>query len=122
MTRINVGVLPHELTDRHLLAEHREMKRIPNAVSQGKAVIKDIPEEFRLGKGHVKFFYNKLGYLLRRYKAVHGACISRGFRVQDYSGAWDGVPRELMGDYKPTQRDREIIRERINSRLSKSSK
>ena len=31
MTRINVGIPPTELTDRHLLAEHREIKRIQNS-------------------------------------------------------------------------------------------
>jgi hypothetical protein len=31
MTRINVAIPPAELTMRHLLAEHREIKRIPRA-------------------------------------------------------------------------------------------
>ena len=35
MTRINL-VPPTELCDQHLLAEHRELTRIPNAVAKGK--------------------------------------------------------------------------------------
>jgi hypothetical protein len=33
MTRINVGVHPSELSTKHLIAEHREIKRIPNNVN-----------------------------------------------------------------------------------------
>ena len=64
MTRINVGIPPAELTDKHLLAEHREIKRIPNCIAKGKYNMEGIPDKFKLGKGHVKFFYNKLEYLL----------------------------------------------------------
>lgn len=117
MTRINVGYPVEKLTTKHLIAEHREIKRIPNTIISGKAKIKDIPETFRLGAGHVKFFYNKLGYLLDRYNKIHEECLRRGFNVQDYSGSWDGVPSHLMGDYTPTKRDKALIRERISSKL-----
>ena len=122
MTRINVGINPKELTTKHLIAEHREIKRIPNAVVSGKAVIKDIPDSFRLGAGHIKFFYNKLGYLLERYKLIYAECLRRKFNVQDYSSAWSGVPEELMGGYTPTKQDRLIVQERINSKLFRSQK
>lgn len=117
MTRINVGIHPRELHDKHLIAEHREIKRIPNAIKSGRAIIKDIPDDFRLGSGHVKFFYNKLGYLLERYRSLYEECIRRGFNVTDFSGAWNGVPNDLMNDYKPTDRDVSIVRERINTKL-----
>ena len=41
MTRINCGIPVEELTDKHLLAEAREIKRIPNNVSKGKFNIKN---------------------------------------------------------------------------------
>ena len=116
MTRINVGVSPSVLSDKHLLAEHREIKRIPNTVKSGKAKLVDIPEFFTLGKGHVKFFYCRLGYLLERYKAIHAECLKRGFKVQNYSEAWSNIPSELMGTYTPTQKDADIIIERIKSK------
>jgi len=118
MTRINVGYPVENLTTKHLIAEHREIKRIPNTIVSGKAVVRDIPETFRLGTGHVKFFYDKLGYLLERYHDLYAECLRRGFNVQDYSGAWDGVPSHLMGNYTPTDSDKVIIKERINSKLS----
>jgi len=118
MTRINVAVPPRELTNKHLIAEHREMKRIPNVVSRGRYNMKSVPPEFTLGKGHVAFFYNKLLYLKKRYEEVHAECKSRQFNVAYYGNAWEGVPQHLMNDYQPTQRDEQIIRQRINERLN----
>ena len=63
MTRINVGIPPAELINQHLIAEHREIKRIPNCIAKGKYNMDNIPRRFKLGKGHVKFFYDKLEYL-----------------------------------------------------------
>ena len=119
MTRINVGIPPAELTDKHLLAEHREIKRIPNCVAKGKYNMDGIPGRFKLGKGHVKFFYDKLLYLKRRYDSLYNECRKRGFNVQNYSNAWRGTPKHLMNDYTPTDRDRAIIRQRIQEKLNK---
>lgn len=118
MTRINVAIPPKTLTDRHLMAEHREIKRIPNTISSGRAKIVDIPNQFTLGKGHVKFFYNKLGYLKNRYEELYKECLDRGFNVSYYGNAWDNIPNNLMNDYQPTQQDREIIEQRIKERLN----
>lgn len=117
MTRINVGYPVEKLTSKHLIAEHREIKRIPNTVRTGKAIIKDIPESFKLGTGHVKFFYNKLGYLLKRYELIYRECIKRNFKVEYYGSAWVGIPKELMQDWQPSNHDCKIIKERINSKL-----
>lgn len=120
MTRINVAIPPKELTPKHLMAEHREIKRIPNVVAKGKFNINSIPTTFRLGTGHVAFFYNKLKYLKDRYEDIYKECVKRGYNVQYYGDAWDGVPTHLMNDYTPTQEDERIIRERINEKLNKS--
>ena len=119
MTRINVGIPPAELVNQHLIAEHREIKRIPNCIAKGKYNMNGIPNKFKLGSGHVKFFYNKLFYLFKRYIELHTECINRGFNVQNYIGAWDNVPRELMNDYQVQDNDIKIITERINEKLNK---
>ena len=119
MTRINVGICPTELTDKHLLAEHREIKRIPNCIAKGKYNMEGIPDRFKLGTGHVKFFYNKLEYLFLRYVKLHLECKYRGFNVQNYSKAWDNLPEELLNHYRPTKRDRLIVQQRINEKLNK---
>lgn len=116
MTRINVGIPVKSLSREHLLAEHREIKRIPNCISKGRYNLKGQPKKFKLGPGHVKFFYDKLGYLLSRYKEIYKECRRRKYDVQDYSSAWNEVPTELMGDYKPTAEDIEIVQKRIQDR------
>ena len=123
MTRINVGIQPVELSNQHLIAEHREIKRIPNCIAKGKYNMDGIPDKFKLGTGHVKFFYNKLLYLKNRYISLYNECIKRGFNVQNYIDAWDNIPQELMNDYKATYKDRLIIQERIYDRtINKKNK
>ena len=117
MTRINAGIDPRSLCDQHLLAEHREMKRIPNCVSSGRANLDNVPDSFRLGPGHVSFFYDKLGYLETRYKAVRDECLDRGFNISDYSEAWDHVPDGLFRGWEPSVEDRRLVQERIEARL-----
>jgi hypothetical protein len=116
MTRINVGILPEELPNKLLIAEHREIKRIPNVVKSGKFSLANQPKSFTLGTGHVKFLYSRLLYLRKRYEAIYVECLKRGFNVTNYISAWDGAPEELMGDYIPTHRDRLLILERITSK------
>lgn len=113
MTRINIGIPPKDLHQKHLIAEHREIKRIPNAIREGRANLSGIPAKFTLGTGHVKFFYNKLGYLQSRYKSIYLECIKRGFNVQDYSAAWLNIPDNLMGDWQPTEEDISLIKQRL---------
>jgi deoxyribonuclease (pyrimidine dimer) len=116
MTRVNVGVRPSELSRQHLLAEAREIKRVPNIVKSGRYSMAGQPKEFTLGTGHVKFFYDKLLYLKKRYVALYNEGRGRGYDMTDFSSAWDGVPSEMLGDYSPTKRDREITLERIKER------
>lgn len=121
MTRINVSIPPSELNTRHLLAEHRELKRIPNVVSRGRYNLKSTPKQFTLGKGHVAFFYDKLKYLKQRYEELYKECKSRDFNIAYYGNAWDNVPSHLMNDYIPTQHDEEIIRQRIQENIEKAN-
>lgn len=117
MTRINVGYPVNKLTNKHLIAEHREIKRIPNAVTKGRYKLSTVPKEFTLGTGHISFFYVRLGYLKERYIELYNECKKRGFNVQSYVDSWNGIPIELMGDYTPTEKDIQLITQRIQDRL-----
>src|ERR1700740_2500206 len=116
MTRINAGIPPKKLSRQHLIAEHREIVRIPNTIKSGKAAVKDIPEHFTLGKGHVKFFYDKLKYLHNRYEQLYKECTARGYNMTYFGGAFNDLPPELFKDYKPTKQAIAIVRERIKER------
>lgn len=117
MTRINVGISVKLLSRQHLIAEHREIKRIPNMIKNGRLKhFNDVPKQFTLGKGHVKFFYNKLEYLRKRYIELYNECLIRGYDVQNYESAWEGIDPKLMGNYEPTIRDINIVMQRIKER------
>jgi len=116
MTRINCGIPPEKLSDKHLIAEHREIKRIPNCVSKGRFSMKGQPSKFTLGTGHVKFFYDKLLYLKKRYELLYNECKKRNFNVTYFGDAWNNVPYNLMNDYIPKKRDITLIQNRIKSK------
>lgn len=115
MTRINV-VHPTELCDQHLLAEHRELTRIPNTVVRGKFSLEGQPEDYKLGEGHVRFFFNRLGFLYDRYQLLHKECLRRGFNVT-YRWPTDPLPEELCKGYEPTVFALVANRERIAERM-----
>lgn len=117
MTRINL-VPPSELCDQHLLAEHRELTRIPNAVARGRFSLAGQPSDYKLGEGHVRFFFDKLEFLHKRYVELHSECLRRGFRV---SFIWPEnaaeLPVALWKDYTPTETALEANKERIALRM-----
>ena len=116
MTRINL-VLVEELCDQHLLAEHRELTRIPNAVAKGKYHLRGQPLDYKLGEGHVRFFFDKLSFLKKRYDLLHQECKQRGFNVQYI---WpENLPDDisLWKDYEPTENALKINRTRIEERM-----
>ena len=117
MTRINVGVHPSELNDLMLRAEHREIKRIPNVIKSGRFSMTGQPTEFKLGTGHVKFFYDKILYLKKRYESLYMECTRRGFNMTYFGSCFDDIPDTYMGDYQPSPIDRKIILDRISVRL-----
>lgn len=119
MTRINVGVDPSELNVKMLIAEHREIKRIPNLIKSGKFDMKGQPNKFTLGTGHVKFFYDKIGFLKSRYVSIYNECKSRGYNVSDFSSCFDNIDPKYMGEYCPTEHDRKLILDRIKLRLKR---
>jgi hypothetical protein len=123
MTRINCGISPKQLSRLHLLAEHREIKRIPNAIKKKKGIVdfNKIPKEFCLGKGHVTFFYNKLKYLYKRYREIYRECEERGYNVTDFSESFEGMSDDLnyhllWNDYQPLEKDIQLIKQRIKER------
>lgn len=116
MTRINL-IPVKDLTDQHLLAEHRELKRIPNVIKSWKYILKNIPKDFTLWTGHVKFFYDKLLFLKLRYIELHQECINRWFNIVNYIESFQWLPKELMNNYTPTQEAIQISNERIDEKI-----
>lgn len=123
ITRINC-VPVSELCNKHLFAEHREMPRLVGNLARslsrkGKPFqLDEIPSQYRLGKGHVMFFYNKFAYLHQRHKELTAELLRRGYQLtQTDSDIFATVPTEWYGQWKPTERDLQLNRQRIADRM-----
>ncbi len=123
MVRINVGVNPRYLHDKHLGAEYNEILKLCGHVrAHPTPCKKPWPTEYTLGKGHINFFKDKLVYLHRRWEAVCTECERRG-RYTDRSkfhknlqGVDNCTLIQLANDWQPRQRDFELVKARIIQR------
>lgn len=121
MTRINV-IEPERLTDQHLIAEYRELPRVfPLAAAWwDRGGDTEIPDTYRLGKGHVTFFYMRLPYLRRRHVAIIRECWARGFDVKNDQPLL--LPRDAavycVEPWRPTPADRAVNLARLRDKLA----
>lgn len=130
MTRINSAMPPAKLTDQHLLAELRELPRIFTLVKKRidqRKKFNDIPEEFTLNTGHVKFFYNKLDFLHNRHMMLRAEYSKRflknyPIKVSEYiKGYEEKITRlYLYQEYRSTEKERLLLEERISKRILES--
>lgn len=125
MTRINSAISPISLTDQHLLAELRELPRIFTAVKNRVLLNKDfndIPKIFTLGKGHVKFFYNKCWFLSNRHHLLRLEYFNRFKKHYEFEYARISIiPDDLFNDYEPTYVEKQILIDRISTRITSSN-
>lgn len=115
MTRINV-INPNELNDKMLISEYRELPRISKAARHAP----EAPKEYKLGKGHVLFFYDKGAWLKRRFEEELVPEMQRRGFITNYT-TYRPHPQGLNKDWTPTEEAKDINRERINERLRKRS-
>lgn len=124
MTRINC-IPPSELCQQHLVAEYRELPRIFGAVQ--KAVLRGEspddgrnPQEYRLGTGHVRFFYPRLGYLIKRQTDIVNEMKRRGITVNFEAPTRDkfsDIPDKWFNDWQPSANAIKINKARIAERM-----
>ena len=119
MTRINC-IPVQELTRQHLIAEYRELPRVfalaRKAHERGPV---PRPTEYTLGKGHLLFFYTRLGYLAPRQADLVLEMQRRGYRpsyLTPLEQAYADLPAELWGDWQPTPQAQHLNRQRIAER------
>jgi len=120
MTRINV-VPPQELSGPHLVAEYRELPRIFGLVrariEKGHSPSEcKIPTEYRLGLGHVTFFYDKLGFLAKRQRQLIQEMLDRHYSPKFTSVDISDIPPEWKNYYVTTKNALHVNRQRIKER------
>jgi deoxyribonuclease (pyrimidine dimer) len=122
MTRINV-VPVQDLSVKHLVAEYREITRLPNNLRKSldrktkPFSMSEIPTQYTLGQGHVKFFYDKMTFLKNRYEQLVEEMLRRGYNpsFRD-SSIFTQFPIQFNNDYQPTQEAILINQQRIKER------
>lgn len=136
MTRINC-IPVEELSDKHLVAEYRELPRISALAHKycereivgaaykentfGVFNIGLYPVKYVLGKGHVKFFYNKGEFLRKRFEEqIVPEMQRRGFKTN--FTLYRIHPNGMNLDWEPSDEAIYINRKRINERLSNIKK
>ena len=123
MTRVNV-INPMCLYDQHLVAEYREISRIPSAIikllkTKGSFVIlKDVPVEYTFSTGHVKFFYNKLLFIKKRHDALKEEGLRRGMALSSITIDLSEIPSMFLHDYTPTESAIRLNLERIQTKIN----
>lgn len=119
MTRINV-VPPSELHTKFLVAEYREIVRVFALARQSQYSMHKVkqPDVYTLGTGHVKYFYNRLGFITERYDSLCQEMLSRGFKCNRVpkEDLHQGIEKNMFFNYKVTEEALRINRERILER------
>ena len=125
MTRINSNLDPKTLKRMHLIAEYREITMVPAALRRSlrtkskQEILASIPPKFTLNAGHVKFFYNKQGFLIKRFNALVAEMQRRGYKYDlSRADAFLGFDNEFNLNWHSTPEDDAIVQERIALRIS----
>lgn len=120
MTRINC-IPVQELTNKHLVAEYRELPRVFKLARMPKDN-EQFPQEYTLGTGHVKFFYQRLGYCYQRQIQLYNEMKRRGYNPTHNPHLLPVTyhnKTRLWNDWEPTPEAQAINRQRIQERLNK---
>lgn len=108
MTRINL-IDPSKLSTKHLVAEYREITRLPGNLAlslnrKSKSFdLSEIPPSYVLGPGHVKFFYDKMLFLEKRFKSLVEEMIKRGYNPNFRDETIFKASELFYNDYIPTE-------------------
>lgn len=119
MTRINV-VPVSELADIHAMAEYRELPMVMASARRSDPSKYSPTTQYTLNTGHVKFFWNKRGYLLNRWLDLIEELCARGYNLDPAARTvhWRELDRWPQVEWTPTQADMGVNRERIAARIA----
>jgi hypothetical protein len=127
MTRVNV-VPPKELCNQHLMAEYREMprllKNLKSSLNRKSSPfsMSEISNEYILGSGHVKFFFDKFQFLYIRHKIITKELLLRNYNLSmpNLSDVFLEVDKKWFNNYEPDANALRLNRERIKIRMPKN--
>lgn len=113
---------PKELSRLHLVAEYKEITRIPGNLKawlnrKSKAPdFSEIPADYVLGTGHVKFFFTRMKFLEKRFESLVQEMLNRGYNPSYRDSSIFKAEDRFYNDYTPTENAIAINRQRIAER------
>jgi len=114
MVRVNL-INVRNLADQHLMAEYLEIIMLVEYIRK-HPIVKEMPKTYRLGKGHIIFFKNKVKYLKERHEKLAKEMKRRGFKPTKKLNL-KGIPRKLFNNWKASKKDKKIIKKRLLARI-----
>lgn len=120
--RINI-INPKYLTDNHLIAEYRETKMSTYYYSRSSKTKNGIDpnrisKRYTLNSGHAYMWFDKFGYIDKRFKAILKEMETRGFQTNFRELNYTDIPETAFGDFVPDQNDIRINLDRILIRVA----
>ena len=107
------------LCDQQLAAEYNDVARYPYKLLNGdlRYDYDDRPAEYTVGKGHYKFFSDKLRWVFYRYQALFEECKRREIDVE-YNWPTEGsLFLSAWNDWIPSPLALRVSRARIRDRM-----
>lgn len=121
--RVNI-INPKYLTDNHLIAEYREIKMsiyyyIRSKNSREGIDKSRINKRYTLSGGHAYMWYDKFGFINKRFNALVEEMRNRGFQANYTELNFSGIDSDAFGDFTPTQEDKRVNLDRVLERIAK---
>ena len=118
MPRVNL-VNPLILADQHLVAERLELTFVLSSARRSLASRNglSVGEKYVLGKGHILFFHDKVGYLARRFRMLTKEMQRRGMKPSMLWPDDSWAPDSMYKDYRPTAADKKVVMKQLKERL-----
>lgn len=111
-----------ELSGPHLIAEYRELPRVYGLSRRALARGVDpatLPSSYRLGTGHVLFFYCRLTYVVQRHRQLVAEMRRRGYQPSKqfcHPPSLAEWPRAWRQRWVPSEADLATNRQRLFER------
>jgi deoxyribonuclease (pyrimidine dimer) len=119
MVRVNL-LNPKKLMDQHLIAEYDEILMLIGYIKRYPS-LDEIPTQYCLGKGHMKFFKDKLLYLKDRHELLKKEMLRRKFKPTKEINLIE-FKKQNLNNWTPNKYDKKIIKQRIILKLMKKPK
>ncbi len=116
MVRVNL-INPKYLTDQHLVAEYLEIIMLVKYIKTHPS-LENLPKNYTLGKGHMRFFKNKVKYLQLRHEKIKKEMQKRGIKTNKTLNV-NSLTSSHFKNWKPSNKDLKIIKQRLKEKILK---